>query len=208
MNAEPAAAPFRHDRPLQGMVAWLLLLWVVAATSPWYPRDWPLQNLLVFACAALLVFSCRRFAFSNLSHGLFTVFLSLHLIGAHYTYAELPFGAWLRELLALQRNPHDRILHLAFGLLLAVPFREILQRAAGLKASWAGFVTMTCVLGLSGFYEGLEAATAMVVSPELGAAYLGTQGDERDGTKDMMMATAGAVFALAVVAVTRWRPSG
>jgi putative membrane protein len=48
----------------------------------------------------------------------------------------------------------------------------------------------------------------MIVSPELGAAYLGTQGDEWDGTKDMMMATAGAVLAMAVVAATPRRPGG
>jgi len=205
MTAEPAPTPFRHNRPLQGMVAWLLLLWVLTAIRPWYPRDWLLENLLVFACAALLIATYRRFAFSNLSYGLFTVFLSLHLVGAHYTYAEVPFGFWLRDALALQRNPYDRIVHFAFGLLVAVPFREILQRAAGLKPSWAGFVTVTCVLGFSGFYEGLEAATAMTVSPELGAAYLGTQGDEWDATKDMMLALAGAVLAMAGVGLRRRR---
>lgn len=203
MNADPAPVPFRQNRPLQAMVAWLVLLWAVTAIRPWYPRDWLLENLLVFAYAVLLVFTYRRFAFSNLAYGLFTVFLSLHLVGAHYTYAEVPFGFWLRDALVLQRNPYDRIVHFAFGLLVAYPFREILLRAAGLKPSWAGFVTVTCVLGFSGFYEGLEAATAMVVSPELGAAYLGTQGDEWDGTKDMMMATAGAVLAMAVVWAAR-----
>lgn len=203
MTVDPI--PFRRNRPLQGMVAWLLLLWSVTAIEPWYPRDWLLENLLVFAYAALLVFTYRRFAFSNLSYGLFTVFLSLHLVGAHYTYAEVPFGHWLREALALQRNPYDRIVHFAFGLLVAVPFREVLLRAAGLKPSWVGFVTVTCVLGFSGFYECLEAATAMVVSPELGAAYLGTQGDEWDGTKDMMMAAAGAALAMAVVGAMRRR---
>ena len=96
-------------------------------------------------------------------------------------------------------------MHFAFGLLVAVPFREVLQRAAGLKPSWAGFVTVTCVLGFSGFYEGLEAATAMTVSPELGAAYLGTQGDEWDATKDMMLALAGAVLAMAGVGLRRRR---
>ena len=64
------------------------------------------------------------------------------------------------------------------------------------------------MLGFSGFYEGLEAATAMIVSPELGAAYLGTQGDEWDGTKDMLMAMAGAVLAMAVVGATRRRSPG
>ncbi len=188
------------------MVAWLVLLWVVTAIKPWYPRDWLLENLLVFVYGALLVFTYRRFAFSNLSYGLFTLFLSLHLVGAHYTYSEVPVGFWLRDMLGGQRNPYDRIVHFTFGLLLAHPFREILLRAAALKPSWSYFVTVACVLGFSGFYEGLEAATAMLVSPELGAVYLGTQGDEWDGTKDMLLAMAGAVLTMCVAwATQRWR---
>jgi putative membrane protein len=206
MNVAPT--PFRRNRPLQGMVAWLLLLWVVTAIRPWYPRDWLLENLLVFAYALLLVFTYRRFAFSNLSYGLFTVFLSLHLVGAHYTYSEVPFGFWLRDLLGGPRNPYDRIVHFAFGLLIAYPFREILLRAAGVKPAWSGFLAVTAVLGFSAFYEGLEAVTAMTVSPELGAAYLGTQGDEWDATKDMLLAMAGALCTVAALAVARRRAAG
>ncbi|MDP2005459.1 MAG: DUF2238 domain-containing protein [Rubrivivax sp.] len=200
--------PFRRNRTLQGMVLWLVLLWAVTAIRPLYPRDWLLENLLVFACAALLVFSYRRFAFSNLSYGLFTVFLSLHLVGAHYTYAEVPFGFWLSELLGVQRNHYDRIVHFSFGLLIAYPFREILLRAAGLKPAWSYFLTVATVLGFSAFYEGLEAVTAMLVSPELGAAYLGTQGDEWDATKDTLLAMAGALCTMAVAWQAQRRRAG
>lgn len=188
--------PFRRNRPLQLMLLWLVVLWAVTAIAPRYPRDWLLENLLVFVYGALLVLSYRRFAFSNLSYGLFTLFLSLHLVGAHYTYAEVPFGFWLRDALGLARNHYDRIVHFAFGLLIAYPFREILLRAAGLRLSWSYFVTVATVLGFSAFYEGLEAVTAMVVSPELGAAYLGTQGDPWDAQKDSALAMTGAVLAM------------
>lgn len=178
------------------MLLWLAVLWVITAIKPWYPRDWLLENLLVFVYAILLVSSYRRFAFSNLSYGLFTLFLSLHLVGAHYTYSEVPLGFWLRDALGLARNHYDRIVHFAFGLLIACPFREILLRAAGLRPAWSYFMPVVGVLGFSGFYEGLEALTAMLVSPELGAAYLGTQGDEWDAPKDSLLAMSGAVLAM------------
>ena len=42
------------------------------------------------------------------------------------------------------------------------------------------------------------AVSAVIVSPELGAAYLGTQGDEWDAQKDAALAFAGAVVAMGV----------
>jgi len=190
------------------MVLWLLLLWVVTAIEPLYPRDWLLENLLVFGYAALLLATYRRFTFSNLSYGLFTVFLSLHLVGAHYTYAEVPFGFWLSEALGLARNHYDRIVHFSFGLLIAYPFREILLRAGGLRTGWSFFMPVVTVLGFSGFYEGLEALTAMIVSPDLGAAYLGTQGDEWDAPKDTLLAMCGAVVAMLLNWGAHRAPSG
>jgi putative membrane protein len=180
------------------LLLWLAGLWVVTAIAPFDRHDWLLENLLVFGYGALLLWTYPRFAFSNLSYGLFAVFLSLHLIGAHYTYAETPFGFWLQEALDLSRNHYDRLVHFSFGLLIAYPFRELLLRAAGVKRQWSYLLAMVAVLGFSGFYEALEGVVAMIVSPELGAAYLGTQGDEWDAQKDTGLAFSGAVVAMAV----------
>jgi putative membrane protein len=187
---------FRENRFLQLLVGWLLLLWGVCAINPLDRHDWLLENLLVFFYGAVLVLTYRRFAFGNLSYGLFAVFLSLHLIGAHYTYAETPLGFWLQEMLNLSRNHYDRIVHFAFGLLIAFPLREVLLRAAGVHRSWSYLMAIITVLGFSGFYEVLEAIVAVIVSPELGAAYLGSQGDIWDAQKDTALAFAGAVIAM------------
>lgn len=198
--AEPL--PFRRNRPLQWMIAWLTGLWLVTAIAPFNRFDWLLENLLVFIYGVLLFATYRHFVFSNISYGLFTVFLSLHLVGAHYTYAEMPLGFWLRDALDLSRNHYDRIVHFAYGLLIAHPFREVLQRAAGVGPAWSHFLAVTAVLGFSGFYEVLEAWVAMIVSPELGDAYLGTQGDIWDAQRDMGLAFAGAILAMLASA---WR---
>ena len=189
---------FRSNRVLQGLVLWIILLWIITAINPLFPRDWLLENLLVFVCAALLVRSYRRFQFSNLSYALFALFLSLHLVGAHYTYAETPFGFWLQDLFDLERNHYDRIVHFSFGLLIAYPMREILLRQSGLNRTWSYFIAINCIMAFSAFYEVLEIIAAAIVSPELGDAYLGTQGDEWDAQKDSFLAFTGSIIAMLV----------
>jgi len=192
------SARFRENRLLQLLLVWLLVLWVVTAIAPFNRRDWLLENLLVFIYGGLLVATYRRFAFSNLSYGLFTAFMTLHLVGAHYTYSEVPFGFWLQDALGLARNHYDRIVHFSFGLLIGYPFRELLLRAAGVRPAWSYLMVVVTVLGFSGFYEALEGIVAVIVSPELGAAYLGTQGDEWDAQKDTALAFSGAIVAMAI----------
>jgi putative membrane protein len=195
----------RDNRFLQGLLVWLAGLWIVTAIAPFDRRDWLLENLLVFFFVALLLLTYRRFVFSRLSYTLFALFLSLHLVGAHYTYAQTPFGFWLQDLLDLSRNHYDRIVHFAFGLLLGYPLRELLVRAAGVKTSWSYLLVIMTVLGFSGFYEALEGVVAIVVSPELGNAYLGTQGDEWDAQKDTALAFSGAVIAMSLLRAVEQR---
>jgi len=192
---------FANNRMLQLMVVWLVGLWLAMAIEPFNRFDWLLENILVFVYGALLVATYRVFTFSNLSYGLFTLFISLHLVGAHYTYSETPLGFWLQDWFGFSRNHYDRIVHFAFGLLMAVPFRELLTRAAGVRRAWSYVLVLLTVLGFSGFYEALEGLVAMIVSPELGAAYLGTQGDEWDAQKDTALAFAGAGVVMFMV----WR---
>ena len=181
---------------LQGLVVWLVALWVITAINPLYPRDWLIENLLVFIYAALLVFTYPRFKFSTFSYALFSLFLSLHLIGAHYTYSETPLGFWLQPIFDFERNHYDRIVHFSFGLLIAYPFREILLRQAKVKRAWSYFLAVSLILAFSAFYEVMEGVVAMLVSPELGSAYLGTQGDEWDAQKDSFLAFSGAIIAM------------
>ncbi len=189
---------FGGRRFIRALLLWLVAIWIIAAIAPYSRRDWLLENLLVFVLAATLLLTARRFTFSNFSYGLLGLFLTLHLVGAHYTYSEVPPGFWLQDALDLSRNHYDRFVHFCFGLLVAPPIRELLVRAAGTRPGWSYPVATLSILGFSGFYEALEGIVAMIVSPELGAAYLGTQGDEWDAQKDTALAFAGAVVAMLV----------
>jgi putative membrane protein len=186
----------RGNRPLQAIAAGYAAVWIATAIAPKYPSDWLLENLLVFAFVPVLVASHRRFQFSNGSYLLIAVFLSLHAYGAHYTYSEAPFGFWMRDALGLSRNHYDRIVHFSFGLLLAPPLREMAVRALGLRRAWSWVFPFACALSLSASYEIIESWVARIANPDLGTAYLGTQGDEWDAQRDMALAMLGAIVGL------------
>lgn len=193
-----APPTFRRNPFLQGLILWLLIVWVLAAIEPFNRRDWLLENLLVFCYAALLALTYKRFRFTNLSYGLFGIFLTLHLIGAHYTYAETPIGFWLQEMFGTSRNHYDRIVHFTFGLFIAYPFREFLIRVVQVRIGWSYLLAVITVIAFSASYEIIEGIVAEIVSPELGSMWLGTQGDEWDAQKDSALASIGAVLAMII----------
>jgi putative membrane protein len=164
--------------------------------------------LLVFVAIPVLILTYRRFPLSNTTYVLAFLFLVLHTAGAHYRYADVPLGFWLQATFSLTRNHFDRIVHLSYGLLLTWPACEILVRAAGLRGFWAGAMPPVLIVAISGLFETLEAAVAVLVEPELGAAYLGTQGDVWDAQRDMALALAGTIPAIVIFARARpgWYP--
>ncbi len=197
-----------HRNVLIGLLLAYGLFWAALAVDPVDRQDWLLENILAVGFVAVLVLSYRRFTLSLTSYCLIALFLVFHAIGAHYTYAKVPAGFWLQDMLDLSRNPFDRIAHFAYGLLLVYPLRELLVRLAGIKGLWSYYLPASGILAQSGFFEVIEAAVAMIVSPELGSMYLGTQGDEWDAQKDMLAAFAGALFTMvAAFAVLKSKPS-
>lgn len=191
-------APGGSRRLLLGLLLAYGLFWTWLAIAPVDRRDWLLENLLSLTLVTVLVLTYRRFQFSLNSYCLVGLFLTLHAIGAHYTYAEVPFGFWLKDLFSLNRNPFDRITHFSYGLLLLYPLRELLVRLAGVRGVWSSYLSVSGILAQSGFFEVAEAVVATLVSPELGSTYLGTQGDEWDAQKDMAAALTGALVATCV----------
>lgn len=187
--------PFRERRLLQALCTCYALIWVIAAIDPVKRSDWLLENLLVFICVPVLVFTYRRLPLSDSSYVLFFLFLVMHAVGAHYTYAEVPLGYWLKDWLHLERNHYDRIVHFSFGVI-AYPVQEIFVRITKAGGAWASILPAAIVISFSGFFEILEGIIAVLVNPELGAAYLGLQGDVWDAQKDMGLAMLGAALGV------------
>jgi len=199
-------ANFAGNRVLHVLAAIYGVIWLATAFAPINRFDWFLENLLVVAFVGLLVATYRVFPLSDLSYTLIAVFLSLHAVGAHYTYSESPMGFWLQEAWNLERNHYDRLVHFVFGLLFSYPLREVVLRGTRASGLWCYTLSLASVMSLSSLYEILEWAVAEIVDPEAAFAFLGTQGDVFDAQKDSVLAAAGAVIGLAVIAtLSKWR---
>jgi len=194
---------FRDHRLLQTLVVWYAAVWVATSIAPLDRHDWFLENILVFAVMALLIGTYRVFPLSDLSYLLITAFLTVHAIGAHYTYSEVPFGFWIQRTFGFARNPFDRIVHFSFGLLMAYPIREVFLRVANARGFWAYYLPLDVTLAFSAVYEIMEMVIATMVAPGTGDAWLGTQGDVWDAQKDMGLAALGALLCMCLTALAR-----
>jgi putative membrane protein len=173
--------------------------WGVMAISPDDRSDWLLENVLVFVAVAVLVYTHKAFPLSRVSYTCIFMFLALHALGAHYTYAKVPYQEWL-PFLAGGRNQFDRLVHFAYGLLLAYPIREMFLRIGNVRGFWGYFLPLDLTMSTSMLYELIEWGAAEAFGGELGQAYLGTQGDIWDAHKDMALASLGALIAMLVTA--------
>jgi len=185
------------------------MLWIPLAIDPHDRFDWALENALVVATVLALARRYKRMPLSRVSYTLIFTFLALHAIGAHWTYSLVPYdeafygitGFSLNKLMGWERNQYDRIVHFAFGLMLAYPFREVILRVTEVKGAWGYFLPVAITMAASMLYELVEWWTAEIFGDDLGIAFLGTQGDVWDAQKDMCLATLGALIAMGMTAL-------
>ncbi|NUM50198.1 MAG: DUF2238 domain-containing protein [Flavobacteriales bacterium] len=183
------------------------LIWFVLAINPSYRFDWFLENILVFVFGILLVKTHRKYPLSNKSYTLIFLFSVFHIIGAHYTYSEVPFSSKLSEMMGLERNYYDRFIHFIFGLFITLPMRNLLELLSKISGWWLYILTTAIMISFGEMYELLEWFTAMIVSPEAGMAFLGAQGDLFDAQKDIFCNLSGIFIALLVYFVTKKKSS-
>lgn len=183
------------------------IIWVVLAIAPIDRATWLLENVLILAAAATLIGIRKVMPLSLSSCVLLFLFLTIHAIGAHYTYSLVPIDD-VTALLGADRNHYDRLVHFCYGLCLVLPLRELLMLHAKLRGFWSYFVPLDLVMSTSLLYELLEWAAAVVFGGGLGANFLGTQGDEWDAHRDMLMAAVGGLVAtLAIWRINHHRQS-
>jgi len=168
---------------------------ILSGVSPHDRLTWLLEVLPILIVMPLLVATRRRFPLTRLLYVLIAVHAAILAIGGHYTYARVPIGFWLQDLLGFARNHYDRLGHLAQGFVPAIAARELLLRTSPLRrGGWLFFVVLSICLAGSAVYELLEWAAALV-SAEASTAFLGTQGDVWDTQWDIFLAGLGALTA-------------
>lgn len=179
-----------------GLGCVVLVALIISAVSPNDRLTWLLEITPVLIALPLLVATYGRFPLTTLLYLLIALHALVLILGGAYTYAHVPLGFWLQDLLGLERNPYDKIGHFMQGFVPALVAREILLRGNYVaRVGMAGFLSVCIAMAVSAFYELIEWWAALFMG-QGAEEFLGTQGDPWDTQSDMMFALIGALFAL------------
>lgn len=180
--------------PLALMIAVLAVL-VWSGIAPKDRATWYAEVAPVLIGLPILLATFRRHPLTPLLYWLIAIHCVILVVGGRYTYAEVPLGDWMQEWFGFARNHYDRIGHFAQGFVPAILAREVLLRATPLRrGGWLFYLVLCVCLSFSAFYELVE-WTAAEAAGQGAEAFLGTQGDEWDAQKDMLLALVGAIAA-------------
>ena len=149
----------RYPLALLILVGFALTL---SGLAPYDRTTWWLEIFPILIGVPILVATYRRFPLTTLLYTLLAVHALILMVGGHYTYARVPLGFWVQDLLGLARNHYDRVGHFAQGFIPAILVREVLLRTSPLRPGRWLFVLVTAVcLAFSACYEFIEWWTAL-----------------------------------------------
>ncbi len=193
-----------HKTPAVLLVIYLgVLIW-----SGIRPVDYPVwqveaaTSLLPVAILSVLYFF--RIRFSSTAYILAAVLPIMHAIGAHYTFANVPFE-WFNNLIHSDRNMYDRVAHASVGLYSFLIIEGMIKFEV-INKKWAAYsYAIFLIMALAAAYELFEWQYAVSVNPEAGIEVLGSQGDVWDAQKDMLMDTLGAILGAIIYFVCSYK---
>ncbi|MEX8498633.1 DUF2238 domain-containing protein [Leptothrix ochracea] len=171
-----------------------LLAW--SGVQPYDRATWWMEIAPILIAVPVMLLSYRRFPLSSLLYVLIFWHAVVLMVGGAYSYARVPLGFEIAQVLGLHRNPYDKIGHFFQGLVPALVAREILLRGGFVQGrKMVVFLAICVVMAISATYELIEWGAALAMGQ--GAdEFLGTQGDPWDTQSDMFFALLGSVAAL------------
>lgn len=181
-----------HSYVLVAAAALLVLLgW--SGAHPYDRTTWVLEVFPIFIALPVMALTYRQFPLTPLLYSLIFLHALVLMVGGAYTYARVPLGFEIADLLHLNRNPYDKLGHFMQGFVPALVAREILVRGGYVRGrKMLAFIVTCIVLAVSATYELIEWGSAVALGQ--GADdFLGTQGDPWDTQSDMLFALIGGV---------------
>lgn len=179
--------------------AWIVIYLSVLVWSAVHPKDvtiWFLEAGPAIIAGILMIITYHSFRLTSLLYLLILLHCIVLMVGAHYTYAEVPLFDTLKLVFDFERNNYDKLGHFFQGLVPALLAREILIRKHVVNGkAWLNLFIVSVSLAFSAFYELIEWWTALI-SEESAEAFLGTQGYIWDTQSDMGWALLGAITTL------------
>ena len=169
---------------------------LISGIAPFDRLTWVMEVAPAVIALVLLAATRKTYPLTTLLYILIAVHALVLIAGGTWSYARVPLGFWLQDLLGTARNPYDKIGHLLQGFVPALVAREILLRGDWVRgAKMTAFLCVCIALAISACYELIEWAAALAMGQ--GAdEFLGTQGDPWDTQSDMFLALLGAIAAL------------
>jgi putative membrane protein len=189
-----------RDRRLLAAGLLLAVLLALSGLRPYERGTWLMEVAPILIAGPVLVATCRRFPLTTFLYVLLFCHALILMVGGIFTYARVPLGFWVQDLLHLNRNPYDKLGHFAQGFVPALLAREVVLRTGAVSGKrMAGFVGICVAMTVSACYELVEWGAALALGQ--GAdAFLGTQGDPWDTQSDMLYALIGSVVATLALA--------
>jgi putative membrane protein len=190
-----------HARWLPALGLLVLAALVYSGIAPYDRKTWLLEVSPVLIAAPIMLATYRRFPLTSLLYVLIAAHALVLILGGAYTYARVPLGFWMQDLLGVGRNPYDKLGHFMQGFVPVLVAREILLRNGFLRSkAMANFLSGCVAMAISAVYELVEWWVALALGQ--GAdEFLGTQGDPWDTQSDMFFAMIGAIVALVALSM-------
>ncbi len=130
---------------------------IASGIAPFDRATWLLEVAPVLIAAPIIAMTWRRFPLTTLLCVLIALHALVLILGGAYTYARVPLGFRIQELIGLDRNTYDRIGHFMQGFVPAMIAREILIRGGHVTGPRMLAIVALCVaLAFSAFYELIE----------------------------------------------------
>lgn len=178
------------------LLASLLLVLIWSAIKPHDYFTWFLEVLPALLAVAIFAFTFKKFRFTDLVYTIVWFHCIVLMVGAKYTYAEVPLFDYFKEVFGLARNNYDKVGHFMQGFSPALIAREVFIRKRVVNGKrWTFFMAVAVPLAFSAFYELVEWWVA-VATGDSAEAFLGTQGYQWDTQTDMFMCFIGSILAL------------
>ena len=178
---------------------WLSIFFGVLLWSGIEPKDrltWVLEAGPAIIGLLVMAQSRRLFPLTPLLYFWILLHCIVLMIGAKYTYAEVPLFDSISKIFGWERNNYDKVGHFMQGFVPALLAREILLRKKLVNANgWRNFIILSICLAFSAFYELIEWWAALLIGEDADA-FLGTQGYVWDTQSDMAWALLGASVCL------------
>ena len=105
----------RRQGELFGLLIGTGLALLASAIEPTDWLTWWMEVLPVLIGVPVLFATYARFPFTMIAYRLVFVHALVLILGGHYTYADVPPGFWLQDVLDLSRNHYDRFAHFVQG---------------------------------------------------------------------------------------------